>query len=90
MVFVGFWNYWVVDGAISYEIAQHIHDTAEIEIRSTIRLIGHCIYKSPDTCWEPFDHQFSSCKGIVGYHIDTFEGLTVFIAAIKKFRWDEP
>jgi len=73
------WTYWVVNGFVPLKIAQEIY--ADEVGQKYVRVAGHCGCVAPE---EPWIQDSAIGKCVTSYHIDTLQGLKLFVSKIKE------
>lgn len=84
-VFMRAWYYWVVMGSVPLEVAQEMY--ANPIGKKDVRIAGHAGRVAPEKPWIRWDNG----RWIVtSYHIDSQEGLNLFVETVKKHGLLEP
>lgn len=77
-VFKRAWCYWTVKGNVPLEVAKALYD--DPEGKQTVRVVGHCGCPSPEQWVDFVDNK----PVIPSYHIDSLQGLILFVKKIKS------
>ena len=70
------WYYWVVEGNFPEEFAYYVYDTIPHE--HSVRVDGHADHQDPRK-------RSYNYKWVSTYHIDSLEGLKMFVEALKAW-----
>ena len=76
--FVRAWYYWMVAGNVSLEVARIMYENP-IGAKD-VRVAGHCGCPPPEEWARPASGQ----RFVDNYHIDSQEGLDLFVATMKE------
>jgi hypothetical protein len=76
-VFKRAWYYWTVKGNVPLKVAKELYDDPEGQ--QTVRVVSHCGCPSPEQ-WVSF---VDDKPVISSYHIDSLQGLILFVKKIK-------
>jgi hypothetical protein len=74
------WYYWIVRGDVPLAVAQELYQHPVG--KADVRVVGHCGCPPP----EEWSTETSSGPVITHYHIDTQEGLILFVNTIRKYN----
>mgnify|MGYP000884834303 CR=1 FL=1 len=76
-VFKRAWYYWTVKGNVPFKVAKALYD--DPEGKQTVRVVGHCGCPPPEQWVDFVDNK----PVISSYHIDSLQGLILFVKKIK-------
>ena len=83
------WTYWVCSGPVPLTIAKELYST-EVG-KNFVRVKGDCTCPPPeDPRLEPYDGPYGTeGSAVYLYHIDTVEGLKLFVDKLKEYKLDQ-
>jgi len=76
-IFKRAWYYWMVSGNVPLKIANKLYKDPIGQ--KDVRVVGHCGCPPPN----PWARRLNGKKYIMSYHIDSQEGLNLFVQMIK-------
>lgn len=77
------WIYWAVRGFVPIEMAREMY--ADPIGRRAVRVAGHCGCPPPDEWSERWVTESGDGEFVDSYHIDTQEGLDLFVRMAHKY-----
>lgn len=88
-IFSRAWTYWVCHGPVPLTVAKELYST-EIGKKS-VRVTGNCTCPPPKDPWlNPYDGPYGTeGSAVYLYHIDTVEGLRLFVDKLKEYKLDQ-
>jgi hypothetical protein len=85
VTFVRAWYYWMVECCVPFNVAMELYDFDD-EIKRTIRVKGNGADCNPADVIQEWCRDDPSLGAIHSYHIDSQEGLNLFVSTLKKYR----
>lgn len=76
------WYYWVVVGYVPLYVAEELYN--DPVGKKDVRVEGHCACPPPEE-WAT-KHKICGHRVINSYHIDSQEGLNLFVITLKKYN----
>jgi len=87
--FIRAWTYWICSGPVPLVVAKELY--SNIIGKYSIRVDGHCGCPPPEDPWlKPYDGPYGEDgSAVYSYHIDSVEGLKLFVDTLKKYKLDQ-